>query len=167
MQRWVDRHADGAASIHKYRYGTVYSLADSFVTLVPSTYMNHSGFALREAIENGLPLGRTLVIYDDKDLLLGTGRLSLDGGSGGHRGLQGIIDETGSEGFARLRVGIGPFARPLHEWVLGEWQAEEWSIIEGMDGPFADALSLLAKGSPLSSLQSLVNAKEFWQGNRK
>jgi PTH1 family peptidyl-tRNA hydrolase len=153
------------APISKYRYGTVYSLDDSFVALVPSTYMNHSGFALREAIENGLPLGRTLIIYDDKDLPLGSGRLSLDGGSGGHRGLQGIIDETGSEGFARLRLGIGPFARPLHEWVLGEWQVQEWGIIEGMDGPFADVLSRLAKGTPLPSLQSLVNAKGFWQGN--
>jgi len=166
VQRWMNGHAAAAAPTHNYRYGTVYSLDDSFLALVPSTYMNHSGAALREAMEEGLPLSWTMVIYDDKDLPLGTGRLSLDGGSGGHRGLQGIIDGTSSEGFARLRLGIGPFVRPLQDWVLGKWQNEELDIIEEMDGPFANFLSLLAKGTPLPALQSQVNAKEFWRISR-
>jgi PTH1 family peptidyl-tRNA hydrolase len=162
LQRWMDKLTEASAQIHRLHYGAIYSLNDSFVALVPSTYMNLSGHALREAMKNGLPLSRALVIYDDKDLPLGTGRLSLSGGPGGHKGVQGLIEGAGSEDFARLRLGIGPFARPLREWVLGEWAPGDWAAIEQMDTPFGEFLSRLAKGVPLPDLQSQVNGRAFW-----
>jgi PTH1 family peptidyl-tRNA hydrolase len=48
-----------------------------------------------------------LVICDDLDLPLGKLRLRPEGGDGGYRGLRSIIEATGSDQFARLRIGIG------------------------------------------------------------
>ena len=48
-----------------------------------------------------------LVVYDDIDLEPGVLRIRPHGGSGGHRGVQSIVDELGSDRFPRLRVGVG------------------------------------------------------------
>jgi len=80
------------------------------VTLVkPRTYVNKSGDAVwnlikRLEIDDAREL---LVVYDDLDLPLGRVRLRAKGGSGGYKGLQSVIDRTGSDQFPRLRIGIG------------------------------------------------------------
>jgi PTH1 family peptidyl-tRNA hydrolase len=139
-------------------------MTEAMLALVPSTYMNLSGKAVAEAVKGGLPLERMVAVYDDKDLPLGLGRLSARGGSAGHNGLQSIMDELGSDRFLRLRLGIGPFRRPLHEWVLEEWSPQEWETIEKMDAPFAKFLSGLAEGKAIANLQSSVNSAKFWGG---
>lgn len=74
----------------------------------PLTYMNRSGRAVYELIRNNsIELSRLMVVYDDLDLPPGKIRLRARGGSGGHRGLQSIVDSLGGEDFARLRIGIG------------------------------------------------------------
>jgi len=79
----------------------------------PLTYMNRSGKAVAELTAN-LPVELTelMIICDDIDLPPGTIRLRKKGGSGGHRGLQSIIDALGTAEFCRLRIGIG---RPSEE----------------------------------------------------
>ena len=74
----------------------------------PLTYMNLSGKAVKEIVVNyHLALSDILVIYDDLDLPVGTIRLRSRGGSGGHRGIQSIIDALETNEFPRLRIGIG------------------------------------------------------------
>ena len=78
----------------------------------PRTFVNKSGEAVWNLIKR-LKLDdarELLVVYDDIDLPTGKIRLRARGGSGGYKGLQSIIDATGSDHFARLRIGIG---RPL------------------------------------------------------
>lgn len=48
-----------------------------------------------------------LIICDDVSLRLGQMRLRRSGSSGGHQGLESIIEHIGGDNFARLRVGIG------------------------------------------------------------
>ena len=169
VQRWMDRHCQSAEAIHSFCYGKAYSLVApliatmAMVALVPSTYMNLSGKSVAEAVRLGFPLQQMLVVYDDKDLPLGTGRLSKDGGSAGHKGLNSIIDELGTDAILRLRLGIGPFQRPLHDWVLEAWTQEEWGAIEKMDAPFATAMSILSEGLPVVELQNRINAPGFWR----
>jgi PTH1 family peptidyl-tRNA hydrolase len=74
----------------------------------PRTYMNLSGYAVAAATEElGIAPGRILVISDDIDLPPGKIRLRERGSAGGHKGLQSIVDELGTQEFARLRVGVG------------------------------------------------------------
>jgi peptidyl-tRNA hydrolase len=51
-------------------------------------------------------------VHDDIDLPLGQLRVTFDRGSGGHRGVQNVIDRLGSNKFYRFRFGIRPYNMP-------------------------------------------------------
>jgi PTH1 family peptidyl-tRNA hydrolase len=99
----------------------------------PQTFMNESGRAV-------VPLARfykvqperLLVVYDDLDLPPGTMRLRPEGGSGGHKGMRSIIEHLGSQGFPRLRIGIGrpPGRMDPAAYVLQDFSAEETPLLE-------------------------------------
>ena len=81
-------------------------IKDSLI-IQPLTYMNRSGSVLNYfRTEKQL-----IVVCDQLDLPPGMIRIRRKGSSAGQRGLQSIIDETGSEAFIRIYVGIG---RPGH-----------------------------------------------------
>ncbi|HEX5414814.1 MAG TPA: aminoacyl-tRNA hydrolase [Chloroflexota bacterium] len=74
----------------------------------PQTFMNNSGEAVRPLLKmNNLTPANLLVIADDLDLPFGRLRLRDKGSSGGQRGIRNIIDQLGTDQFARLRIGIG------------------------------------------------------------
>jgi len=74
----------------------------------PRTYMNRSGQAVAALLRTfRIDRSRMLVVCDDLDLPAGTVRLRPGGGPGGQKGLASIIAATGSQGFPRLRIGIG------------------------------------------------------------
>ncbi len=99
---------------------------------IPRTYMNLSGHSVTAAIDNlGLNLNRVLVISDDVDLPLGKIRLRTKGSAGGHKGLRSIAEETGTEEFARLRVGIGaPAEDDAAAYVLSPFEPPEKEIVD-------------------------------------
>jgi len=75
----------------------------------PTTYMNLSGEAAVAVIrEFPVELANILVVSDDVYLPLGRMRIRERGGDGGQKGLGSIIEETGTEAFPRLRLGVGP-----------------------------------------------------------
>jgi len=68
-----------------------------------------------------------IVIYDDLDLPTGKLRLRLKGGSGGHRGIESLLYESGKDDFSRIRIGIGrpPVGWETANYVLGRFTPEE------------------------------------------
>ncbi len=98
----------------------------------PQTWMNHSGRAI-SALTNyyNIPAERSLIIYDDLDLELGTVRYRQESGSGGHRGVQSIIQRLGAQAFPRLRLGIGrpPGRMDPADYVLQDFSADEEPIV--------------------------------------
>ena len=79
----------------------------------PKTFVNLSGEAVASLMrKHNISTDDLLVIYDDLDLPLGKLRLRPDGSAGGHKGISSIISALGSEGFSRIKVGIG---RPTKE----------------------------------------------------
>ncbi len=163
LQRWIEPRGVKTSPISRYKTGTLNRLGESFQILVPGTYMNLSGQVCAEALAAGLDPARMIVLFDDKDLPLGLGRFRLEGSAGGHNGVQSVIDHLGGQDFARLRLGIGPFIRPLHEFVLQEWTPEEAARITAMDVPFARFMELLAGCQDLAELNGKVNGAAFWQ----
>ncbi len=83
----------------------------------PQTYMNNSGFAVKYLLkESKAPSALhscLIVIHDDFDLPLGEMKISQNSGSGGHRGVQSIIDALKTQNFTRARVGIRPIIEGL------------------------------------------------------
>ena len=77
----------------------------------PQTYMNLSGQSVSLLVRKfKIALDDILVVYDDLDIPLGKIRIRPGGSSAGHKGIESIITELGSQDFSRLRVGIG---RPI------------------------------------------------------
>ena len=77
----------------------------------PQTYMNLSGDIFPRIFKQlDMDVSNLLVVCDNMDLPAGTVRLKRQGGSGGQKGLQSIIDRLQTRQFYRLFVGIG---RPL------------------------------------------------------
>lgn len=80
----------------------------SVLLVKPLTYMNKSGEGVDKILQSfKLSPQDVLVILDDIFLPLGGLRLRIKGSSGGHKGLQSIIDVCGVQGIPRLRLGVG------------------------------------------------------------
>jgi PTH1 family peptidyl-tRNA hydrolase len=84
------------------------------ILVKPQTFMNNSGKAVKSLIRNFLlnkamaELSRHLfIIHDDIDIPIGKFKISIGRGSAGHKGVQSIINEIGTEEFVRFRIGIG------------------------------------------------------------
>ena len=92
----------------------------------PLLYMNNSGEAVGQMVRSrGFEPEEILVLYDCLDLPFGSIRLRKQGGSGGHRGVESIIDVLGQTIFPRLRVGIGRPDSETISYVLSAWQPDE------------------------------------------
>jgi PTH1 family peptidyl-tRNA hydrolase len=80
---------------------------------LPLTFMNESGQAVLEIInKKHINIEDLLIVLDDVFLPLGKVRIRKKGSSGGHNGLQSVIDQLGTQDIPRLRIGIGP--KPNH-----------------------------------------------------
>ena len=94
----------------------------------PQTLMNLSGECVSPLLNwYKAPLDHLLVICDDIDLPLGQLRLRKKGSPGTHNGLRNIVQELGTQDFARLRVGVGApgLSGDLVDWVLGRPRTNE------------------------------------------
>ncbi len=103
----------------------------------PLTFVNGSGEAVK-ALCDWLKIGEEeiLVICDDFNLEKEKLRLRKRGSSGGHNGLESIIESLSSEEFPRLRLGIGRPEEDLDpaEYVLQKFNEQEESFVEEMVG---------------------------------
>ena len=103
-------HADFDRSGFKGVYGIVKNpaLAEPIIVLKPETFMNLSGESVVECASfYKIDVEDIVVVYDDMAIAEGQIRLRLDGSSGGHKGIQNIIDKLGTEQIKRIRIGIG------------------------------------------------------------
>ena len=111
----------------------------------PLTYMNRSGSALL-ALSRELDLqpSEILVLYDDFALALGLIRVRLHGSSGGHNGLQSIIDHLGTTHVPRVRMGIK--TDEMESWidfVLSEFRRKEQGAVAEMLDLCSDAVDVI------------------------
>ena len=110
----------------------------------PLTFMNLSGRAVLELMQRyRLRPEQLIVIYDDLDLPPGRIRIRRSGGSGGHRGVQSIVDTVGAD-FIRLRIGIGkPADGDAASYVLQLPPPQERVLLEGAVERAREALCVL------------------------
>ncbi len=97
---WKDEAGSLTASVR---------VGDGVIVLAkPLTFMNVSGKALRKLADTySVAVEETIVVHDDIDLLAGDVRVKRGGGHGGHNGLRSITDALGSDGYIRVRIGVG------------------------------------------------------------
>ncbi|GAB4411623.1 MAG: aminoacyl-tRNA hydrolase [Bacteroidia bacterium] len=103
--------------------------------LMPSTYMNLSGKAVRfYRDKHDIPVSQILVVLDDLSLPFGQVRLRGRGSDGGHNGLKSIQELIGSQDYPRLRIGIGSdFPKGAQaDYVLSPFAAEEQAALPAL-----------------------------------
>jgi peptidyl-tRNA hydrolase, PTH1 family len=111
----------------------------------PETFMNLSGLAVRELLdEYRLPPERDLiVIYDELDLPMGTIRIRQRGRSAGHNGMESIIGALGTQDFLRVRLGIAPETK-----ILKPFSKRQLKVVDGVLDLAAEAVQVILTEGP-------------------
>ena len=101
----------------------------------PQTYMNLSGESVAE-------------VMNFYTLEPGRIRIRKKGSAGGHNGIKSIIAMTGTQGFSRIKVGVGekPQGWDLADHVLGRFSSEDRAKVEEAIGHAMDAAVLMMQG---------------------
>ncbi|MFZ5559524.1 MAG: aminoacyl-tRNA hydrolase [Patescibacteria group bacterium] len=104
--------------------------SQNLIFLKPNTFMNRSGKAVKSlTTKYKIPTTDIIVVHDDVDLPFGTIRISKNSSSAGHKGVQSIIDELGTQNFTRIRIGIkqvtGSKKQETEKFVLEKFTKQE------------------------------------------
>jgi len=85
------------------------SVGDKRVLLVkPLTFMNLSGKAVAACVNfYKIAIENMIVIRDDIDMELGKIKIKKNSSSGGHKGIDSIIEAIGSKAFIQIKIGVG------------------------------------------------------------
>ena len=135
--------------------GKVYD--EDIYILKPQTFMNLSGESVREIVSYfKIDLKDIIVIYDDMALPVGSIRLRENGSSGGHKGMQNIIEHLSSEEIKRIRIGIGEPTFDTVDYVLSKPSKEEQEKIDESIKRAVEALKEALK-SNFEKAMSLYN----------
>ena len=131
-----------------YKFGRGFIEDQKAVLIKPLTFMNRSGIAVRDALFKNDEIENLIIIHDDLDLEPGVIRIREKGSSGGHNGIQSIIDFLNSKEFIRLKIGIGRSERILSEnYVLRPFNKKEKPLIEEAIVSSVDAVvDIITKG---------------------
>lgn len=134
--------------------------------LMPTTYMNLSGGAVRRYLDYyRLSVESVLVVSDDLALPFGEMRMRMMGSSGGHNGLESVEACLGTRHYTRLRMGIGAAPKvaersgdPVVDYVLGGFAPHEQ---QELDKFIERAVLVLEKLTleKITKVMSDVNAK--------
>ena len=122
------------------------------ILLKPTTFMNLSGKALLEFINFfKVDKNNIIVIYDDKDLDVGTIRIRKNGSNGGHNGIKSIENIT--DKFIRVRIGIGKpkFKDDMINHVISKVSNDEYDKLKiGISKAYKAVIDILKYGVDIS-----------------
>lgn len=102
------------------------SAGEGVALMRPLTYMNRSGDAVGAYVKaERLLAGDVWVIQDDLDLPFGTMKITENGGTGGHHGVESVAAALETKSFVRFKLGIGRPANSAERYVLEKFGRDE------------------------------------------
>ncbi len=137
----------------KFNERTDYLISEGFIEgkkialIKPLTYMNLSGIAVKKLVNkeilDNLP-NSIIVIHDDLDLPVGKIKIKKNGSSGGHKGIQSIIENLGTKNFLRIKIGIDKIKGiDISEYVLSPFSKEQKALIKEKILQAVDAIAII------------------------
>ena len=155
---------------HKALIGKGIIGGEKVILAKPQTFMNLSGESVREIVDYyQIDLDDILIIFDDVSLDVGQLRIRAKGSAGGHNGVKSIISHLGSDGFARIKVGVGekPTKMDLADYVLGRFHGEELvQIREGVEHA-ASAAELIIRDELQAAMNQYNQSKKKAKSEKK
>lgn len=124
--------------------------------VLPETMMNLSGKVMPTYVKSKIQAKRMVVVRDDLDMPLGTMKMTVGRGSGGHKGVESIARILKTKDFTQIKIGIsgatskGLVKKPSGEekvikHVIGKFKLEEELILKKQFAKIADVVELIAK----------------------
>lgn len=165
----VDRFMDMAGGVFdrtdfKGEYGVIKNpnFPEPIVVLKPHTFMNLSGESVRALVNfYKIDTDDIVVVYDEMALAPGQIRLRPKGSSGGHKGIQSIMNNLSTDAIKRLRIGIGePLNKNAVSYVLGKPSKEDAEAIDS-------ALTAGARALRDIAMHGFEYAMNFYNGKNK
>ena len=114
----------------------------------PMAFMNVSGPPVAAlAAFYKIPPTRIVVVHDELDLPLGTIRLKIGGGDGGHNGLRSVTRALSGREYYRVRIGVGrpPGRQDPADYVLRDFGTAERKEVPLVLERAADAVEALVR----------------------
>ena len=127
LDSWMNYHN---YKFDKTKFNGEYSIIkynnEDVIILKPLSFMNLSGTVVLSFVNYfKIDIDDILVIYDDKDIELGSVKLKKNGSCGGHNGIRNIIDNLKTDKFKRLKVGLSKNNTDMVSFVLGKFSNVE------------------------------------------
>ena len=140
--------------VNKSKFNSLYGNGgiegEKVILVKPQTFMNLSGEAVIEFVKfYKIDFNKLIVIYDDIDTNPGIIRVRKMGGPGTHNGMKSVVNMLKTDGFPRVRVGIGMPERKsdLINYVIGHINEEEYSeLLKGVDKAEKAVVEVLKNG---------------------
>ncbi len=146
----------------KSLYGEAVISSKRVVVIMPQTYMNKSGEAVKAASDfYKITPENIYVIVDDISFDVGQIRLKRNGSAGGHNGLKSIIEHLGTQNFPRIKIGVGKKPNPeydLIKWVLGDIPANMFPVFNESLEKAASSFELIMNGK-MDEAMNIYNTK--------
>lgn len=126
----VDSFSNSKNLIFKNKFNSLYAETiinnEKIIVLKPQTFMNLSGNAVLE-FKNyfDIDIENILVFYDDVNFELGHFKIKKSGSSGGHNGINDIINKLKSKDIKRVKIGISKNNFKLKDYVLGNFTSKD------------------------------------------
>lgn len=132
----------------------------------PETFMNLSGRAVQKYIKSKDDLAHLIVIHDDVHLPIGTFKVSVSRGDGGHNGITSLHQTLKTKDFIRIRIGIAPIKDSeiepqkikLDEYVLSKFDVSEREKLKNLSDVISKVIiSIISTG--IEQTMNLYNTK--------
>ncbi len=128
---------------------------EKIILVKPQTFMNNSGQSIKTIFNFYKIKPESLwIIHDDIDLPLGKIRISHDASAAGHKGVQSIIDQLGTQEFIRFRIGIKSEDKqniPTEDYVLQKINPNDKNIVD-------ESIQKIISAIELTILQGVTEA---------
>ncbi|HHV33846.1 MAG TPA: aminoacyl-tRNA hydrolase [Acholeplasma sp.] len=131
------------------------------IILKPYTYMNLSGRSVTKVSHYyKIPTENILIIYDDVDVDLGALKLRLTGSSGGHKGMEDVINHLMTRDVKRVRIGIGKDDKKMIDFVLSKFSRIERKKLEPVFDSTCEVMEEFIKGVDFELIMNKYNKKQ-------
>ena len=123
---------------------------EKFLIILPDTYMNKSGNAIKPLVTSAKKAKNLIVVHDDLDIPFGKFKISFGKNSGGHKGVESVMRAIKTKHFTRVRVGISPKKKPsgeknVEKLILGRFTPAETAELKKLSKKINQALEITIK----------------------
>ena len=132
--------------------------------VMPQTYMNASGMSVGALARfYKIQPEECLVVHDELDFAPGVVKLKRGGGVAGHNGLRDVATQLGTQGYWRLRIGIGHPGdkNVVADYVLSSPSAPDRKLIESAIARCLELSPLLLAGAMHAAMLKLHTKPEL------